>query len=477
MIAKVINLIKSNIAMKAGVGYVVGNFFIKGITFFSIPLFTRLMTPDQFGIYNIYLAYEMIATIFVGLSLNASIRSAYFDFKEDFFHYISSVTEIILILCGIFMFSILVFKETIVRLTGFPLLILIVLMLHSTGDAVLSVYNAYLSVRYDYKKYVTLSFLYCLSNLGLSIFLIKTIFSNCTSYGRIYGSAIPLIVIGTFLCLFLLHSGIIVYKKLYWKYALSYSLPILPHALSQVLLTQFNRVVIQKYCNNTVTGLFSFAALFNNVLLVIADSVNYSYATWLYENLEQKKIKNIRKVSSIYIWGFSTIISAMLLVITEVINLIAPASYHRAVFAAIPLVLSAYFLIIYTLPSQIEYYYKKTKYISYGTVLATMVNIVLSLILVPRLGYLIAAYINLISYMLYFFFHYYIAYSINHKSYFETNELMIAIISCLGIGIISHVCLEQALLRWAVMICTITHGICKISKLFKEIQNLEEKYI
>lgn len=41
-----------NAILKAGLGYTIGNYMIKGLTFFSIPIFARLLSPDNYGIYN-----------------------------------------------------------------------------------------------------------------------------------------------------------------------------------------------------------------------------------------------------------------------------------------------------------------------------------------------------------------------------------------------------------------------------------------
>ena len=55
-----------NAILKAGLGYTIGNYMIKGLTFFSIPIFARLLSPDNYGIYNTYIAYESILCMCVG---------------------------------------------------------------------------------------------------------------------------------------------------------------------------------------------------------------------------------------------------------------------------------------------------------------------------------------------------------------------------------------------------------------------------
>ena len=44
--------------IRAGLWYTIGNMLIKGIPFLTLPLFTRLMSTSDFGIYNTYISYD-----------------------------------------------------------------------------------------------------------------------------------------------------------------------------------------------------------------------------------------------------------------------------------------------------------------------------------------------------------------------------------------------------------------------------------
>lgn len=38
--------------IKAGIGYTVGNYLLKGLSFITIPIFTRIMSTSDYGLYN-----------------------------------------------------------------------------------------------------------------------------------------------------------------------------------------------------------------------------------------------------------------------------------------------------------------------------------------------------------------------------------------------------------------------------------------
>ena len=44
--------------IKAGIGYTIANYFIKGLSFITLPIYVRLMSTADYGNFNTYLAYE-----------------------------------------------------------------------------------------------------------------------------------------------------------------------------------------------------------------------------------------------------------------------------------------------------------------------------------------------------------------------------------------------------------------------------------
>ena len=81
-------------ALKSGVWYTVANFIMKGIGFITTPIFTRLLSHDEFGLYSNYASWLQTFTMFVTLNLASTFISARFDFEDDFDGYISSVLSL-----------------------------------------------------------------------------------------------------------------------------------------------------------------------------------------------------------------------------------------------------------------------------------------------------------------------------------------------------------------------------------------------
>ena len=70
------SLLKGNTLLNSAIWYTVGTFLLKGINFFTTPIFTNLLSTEEFGIITIYSTWSAIFAIIVGLSMNGTIGSA-----------------------------------------------------------------------------------------------------------------------------------------------------------------------------------------------------------------------------------------------------------------------------------------------------------------------------------------------------------------------------------------------------------------
>ena len=116
---------------------------------------------------------------------------------------------------------------------------------------------------------------------------------------RVYGQYIPVIVIGIFMYLLIMHRGKHV-RLQYYKYAIALSLPLVPHQLSLILLSSSDRIMITKLSGAEYTALYSIAYIITNIIAILLDSMNKAWAPWLLDSLKAKQFKTIKKTTTIY---------------------------------------------------------------------------------------------------------------------------------------------------------------------------------
>ncbi len=394
-----------NNALTAGLGYTVGNILIRCISILTLPVFSRLMTTEEFGVFNVFMSYDAVLYVIVGFALHSSIRSANLEFKGRIDEYTSSVSLIYLICAVILSALVLAFGDSIGSLLGFNNVLLYLLIIHSFSSALLNLYNTKISLNYSYKKYLIVALINSVGNVGLSLLLILTVFRNQKDVGRIVGSTAVLAGLAVAILIIFFKSAKPKINKEYWKFGLKYSLPIVPHGISQVLLGQFDRVMISKMVSDSAAGIYSLAGNLKIIMTVITNSISAAWNTWFYEMMDKGDKAAIRK-RAVQLGAFFTILSVGLMAISpEMVFILGGKEYDLAKYVAIPMILDALVLFFYDLVVSGEYYSKKTINIMLATMGAAVLNVVLNYIFIAKYGFIAAAYTTLAAYTVYLILH------------------------------------------------------------------------
>jgi O-antigen/teichoic acid export membrane protein len=396
-------------AGKAGLWYTIANILLKGCVFLSLPIFTRLMATGDFGIYNSYIAYEQLLQAVLGLGLYGTVKNAKLDFEEDFEKYLSSVLSLgrMVRAAGLVSANLLygLYGEAI----GFSRFVVNCLILQSFGAYLVFFYGSKLNIEFRYKSYIVISCFNTLVNIAASIILIVWVFPNERYLGRILGSAMPMIIIAIVLSASILKKGRTVYEAEYWKYALSIGLPLIPHVVSQSLLSQFDRIMIRNMVNDASSGIYSYIYTICTITYIICTSLDNAWTPWVYIKLKAGDGDNIKAAGRWYTLLFAVLTLGFICVMPELVKLIADESYWPGEDLLIPLSLANYCVFLYMLPVGLEYYHKKTRYISLGTISAALLNLILNYFAILNFGYKAAAYTTMVSYLALFCFHLLIA--------------------------------------------------------------------
>lgn len=456
--------------IKAGLGYTIGNYLIKGLSFLTLPLFTRLMDTSSYGIYNSFSAYSNLFFVLIGFAIHSSYRNAKLKYHplEKYYSYISSTMLLVIFSVLIWGIICIPFGGYIGDLLGLNKSMIYILVLYSFSLAVITCFNSYSSVEYKYKAFLLIAGTNAISSIVLSIILIKCVFNKQTYMGRTLGTAIPSVLLSIIIIIYFFKTAKPKKRNIkpFLKWGVKYSLPIIPHGISQLVLAQFDRIMILKMISAGVAGIYSFAYNIFSIVTVTTTSLDNVWSTWLYEQLHNKNNSSIKKYSSIYALGILVYLILLMLISPELVKLLGPATYSHSIYAVIPLITGGYFSFLYTLPAAIEYYYEKTTFIMIGTILAAILNIVLNLIFLIKYGYVAAAYTTLITYIAYFILHYFIAKSITGKSLFSTRVLVLASICILIVNFTILFLLKMVILRWIIAVLLFIISII-----------MEEKYI
>lgn len=438
--------------IKSSFWYTIGNFFIKGISFITIPIFVNITTQAEYGLINNFTSFVSIFSILIGLSLNSAINNASFDYKDKINEFMSAVLSLatisllVFIIIGNFYF---LFSNSFFSMNQ---VVFNLMLTQSFASFIISYIQAFFTINFSHFKYLILSFLSTMFNVAASVALMQTLFLNDKYIGRVVGGTVSFALIGLVIYLRIMIKGKHFFDKEQWSYALRISLPLIPHSLANIVLAQFDRIMINSYLGPAAGGIYSYISNIGIILSVIWVSTNNAWVPWFYGEMSKKNDKVVKKVSNYYLLAFTFIAVVVMVVSIDLAKFMAPKEYYSGLSLVIPISLGYFFQFLYSLPVNAEFFEKKTSFIAVGTVVSALINILLNVIFIPRFGIIAAGYTTVFTYFLLFLFHYNIAKVVTGKQLFDTKKICIIISFVSIFSLVLHLLIDQYILRYSLTV-------------------------
>ena len=432
--------------------YTIGTLLLKGINFFTLPIFTNLLTTTDYGITVMYTTWSGLFSILIGLGINGTVGVAKSNLEEEEYkEYLSSTLFLSTISFIIILFLYILFKNQFNYVIQISDSLLVIMIIQSFFSFVINFLLSIYTFEKEAKKYLYLSLLTTILNVIISIIWVISL--NTDRYlGKIYGSAIVTISFGIIIYFNILIKG----KKLicfkYWKYCLPIAIPIIFHNLSHLILNQVDRVMLQQWTNSSLVGIYSFTYNIGVMVNIIHMSINSAWVAWYFDALKEKMYAEIRDKVKIYIIIFTFFTAMFLLGSPEVIKLLSPKEYWIGIQLLPLIIIGYYFVFLYTFAVNYEFYIKKTSIIAIGSIVAAIMNILVNIIMIPKIGVSGAAVATMVAYFTLFIIHEFIVRVIfKHKDFpfkYYINSILIIFI----ITNIVYLFLDKFIIRWSILI-------------------------
>ena len=457
-----------NSTVKASLGYTVGNYLLRGIGFITVPIFARLMTQEDFGQYNTFLAYEGIIYILISLALHVSIKNAKYEYgNNNLDSYTSSISIIPLLMLLVYCLILNIFPSISSDLLHLNLAEANLLLIYSYASGTLIFYQHRISLDYKYKEYLYLSYVNTFINIVLSVVLMVTVYSEKRYVARIIGSVVGLIVVTIYILWRLWNKSSPKFNREYWTFGLKLSIPIIPHGLGQIILLSFDRIMINKYVGAKEAGVYSFAYTILSIIQITSNSIYTAFEPWAYEQIKKENYALVKRRSANLFYLICAVTVIVILIAPEAILLLGSSKYTESIYCVIPVLVGGFFSMTYQICGVLTYYYKKTQYIAPGTIFIAILNIVLNYIFINKYGYIAAAYTTLVCYVLYFLYHYFIAYKASGRSMISAVHCFIGSLVVVMCGLFTFITLSRPILRLTVLCITMLGIVLYYARVYK----------
>lgn len=382
-----------------------GKFALQGIAFFTAPIFTRLLTPEDYGYTALYASWISIFSLIIGLMTHGSIGNARIKYEEkEINSYLSSTLTISVISFALLLILGFFFRNWLSNILGIRKDLVILAIIQSFSAYILSFYLSKLDNFKQVEKSTILSITQSVLVVVLSLIIVINTKGN-KAVARIYSQAIPSLIYGFIIFIIIYKNGKSIWNSEYNKFCLSLTLPLLIHGLGGLIFSQSDRIMLSKLQSEEMLGIYSVSYALCNVLMIIKGALNVSWVPFYMDYKKQENNEEILQHSRRYIKFFTIICIGFMMLSYDVFKLMAPEKYWEGMSILPILVLAFYFDYLYLFPVNFEFYNCKTKLIPAITIAAALINIAVNYVLIPRFGLIGAALGTLIAHFLEFVFH------------------------------------------------------------------------
>ncbi|MDE5753718.1 MAG: oligosaccharide flippase family protein [Oscillospiraceae bacterium] len=378
----------------------------KGLQLITAPIYTRLLTPDEYGQVSLFFSWYEIMVIFTGLCLSKGVfNNGMMEFKSERDKYTFSMYSLTFLSTCVVGSVVILFSRFIYNFMKLPMNLICYMFVLLLFEAALSLWTVRQRFEYKWKltTFITLSLAVLAPTVGiLSVILLP----KYHVYGRIIGERTVFLLVYLFFVIYHARRAKFKISTQFWKFALKFNLPLIPHYLSLHILNHMDRIMIASIIDESAAGIYSVAYSGAAVIKMFWQSINASLIPWTYEKCEKKDYKRLNDVTIVLVFTYAMICIIFMFLAPEIMQILAPKSYHEGIYIIPSVVAGVYFSALYYIFANVVYYYKMPKYVMIGSVVSAIVNIILNAIFIPIFGYIAAGYTTMASYMLQVFVDY-----------------------------------------------------------------------
>ncbi len=402
MIKRVVN---SQLFRTASV-YTSGNFVNSAIPFLLVPILTRYLTPRDYGIVAMFWVLTPIAAAFTGLSVDTAIGRQYFErTTDDLPRYIANCLYILVTSTAVVGLLFFLLSGPISTYSGIPSGWLWAVLVISSCQYI---YQIRLTLWRAAGKPLPFSLFqigHTSLNLGLSIALV--VFLGMKWQGRIVAQVVTFVVFAAANFAILWREKWLSWKvdTAYIRDALKFGIPLIPQAISFLIISMTDRVLITNLIGISVTGVYTVGVQIGMVIGLLQSSFNLAWMPWLFERLGKDDYYLKRRIVKItYLYMVAVTLCAVMLALLApwFLDFFVGKDFTGAYRYVFWIALGMAFNGMYSMFANYILYAQKTYILAVITLFVAVINIFISYLLVTRNGAVGAAQGAMIAYFLCF---------------------------------------------------------------------------
>ena len=448
------------IQMRASFWFLICTILQRSISIITTPIFTRLLSTEEYGQYSVFLSWMSILTCFVTMYIYSGIYpQAIVKFEDKRSIYSSALQGLTIGLVSLWLCIYLILANLWNKVFSLNTPQMVAMFIVMWMNAIFGFWSAEQRVLYKYRNLVIVTLIEAILQAVLCIVLIYVSSDKVT--GLVWGVAIATFVSYFYLLIRQLVIGKVFYSKEVWRYTLGLAIPLVPHYISSVLLNSSDRIMIQKLVGEGQAGIYNLAYTISICGTLINQALLQTLQPWIFQKIKAKCFEDIKKVAYPALCAIAMVNLLVILFTPEIIKIFGPTSYYEAIWVMPPITMSVFFMFMYNLFSAFEFYYEKTTFISVATMLGATLNVALNYCFITKYGYYAAGYTTLFCYILfalahYFFMKHICKKEINNIKIYNNKILLIISLIFLSCGFCLMITYNTPFIRYGIAVFGLT---------------------
>jgi len=468
--------------VKASIALFISSLITKGLSYLTTPIYTRLLSTEQYGQVSIFLTwYQIFGTIAMFCLMNGVFNNGLLENPENRDEYSFSIlilSNVITLCFSVVLLSLYPLIKSIIKI-DLPFIILMVVLW--LVQPAYNFWTARQRYEYKYKAVFIISILCAFLSPCVAIVLMLTVKDVDKLYLRIFGAEVVLVLIYLGFYIYLGVKNKFKVKVSYWKSAFLFNLPLIPHYLSTYLLSSSDKIMISHLIGDSATAFYDVGYTVAQIAMVVWTAINASLVPYTYEKCKEGKFDDINKVTIPLLVVFA--IGSLLVIILgpEIVMFMATSEYREAIYVIPPIIAGVFFQVQYYIYANVVFYYKRPIYIMIGSVVSVIINIGLNYIFIKKFGYIAAAYTTILCYAIQAIIDYIAMRKIAKRNIYNMKLVIALSITVVAVSLLSlGLYYLSPFIRYAVILVLFLLGIIfrkKLMKIFLQVRKGSKKEI
>ena len=384
-------LIKNTLVMT------IGQFSSKVLSFLLVPLYTSLLSTAEYGTYDLLVTTVTLLTPLLTLTISEGVMRFCLDEKYDPKEILTIGIVVVALGSGVLAISYPIIRH-IPAISDYY----VWLLLFFTSSNIHLVLTQFLKGINKVKLYATCGVISTAITLVLNIMFLVVFKLGIVGYMLAY-------ILGHSLIIFYILIRIKITKwiinplkisKQTIKNILKYSCPMIPNSICWWISNSSDKYMVNGLVSTAALGIYSVSYKIPNMMAIFTTIFNSAFQISAVENFGDENSKKF--YGNIYqLFSSCNVLVATMLILGS--KLLAKLLYQNDFFiawkASSILIMAFMFNSLAGLLGSVYTSAKKTSMLFYSTIIAALVNILLNITLIPKIGIIGAAIATLISYV------------------------------------------------------------------------------